>query len=536
MVNTTATATARAAIGTSSGYGRCRMRSATAAICVTVLVLPSGAAAITRPWLAPTDRRMVISSSREKITTTTHAATSPSWTRTISTERTSSLSASGSRNLPRSLTMPRPRAIWPSSVSVKEKTTNSAAASWSWPGKRSSSRAIKSGIAASRLRVKRLGRFTKVKCAAPATAGSFEPDLLQQIVNVRQVHQHLTRFGALVTADHTVLGELIDDPARTRIADVELALHERHRSPALGGDSARGAREQRIQLALGGLASLPLRAGALFEDLLHVAGRALRAPEVDDRLDLGVADEGPLDAGRLAGIDRLVQHIAAAEKLLCATRVEDHAAVDLRADRERDTRGDIGLDETRDDVGRRPLCGDDQVDADRPRELSDAADQLLDLARRHHHQVGKLVDDDHDIRNLAREALGGLLVVSGDVAHALGREQLVAAVHLRHRPAQRCRGLVRFDEHRQREMGQAVVVGELDALGVDEEQSHVVGRDLEQQARNQCVDAHALALARGARDEQVRHPRQVADDRLAGHVVAHRERKFVRALAECRRL
>src|SRR5216684_2969724 len=407
MVNTTATATARAAIGTSSGYGRCRMRSATAAICVTVLVLPSGAAAITRPWLAPTDRRMVISSSREKITTTTHAATSPSWTRTISTERTSSLSASGSRN-----------------------------------GKRSSSRAIKSGIAASRLRVKRLGRFTKVKCATPATAGSFEPDLLQQIVNVRQVHQHLTRFGALVTADHTVLGELIDDPARTRIADVELALHERHRSPALGGDSARGPREQRIQLALRGLASLPLRAGALFEDLLHVARPALRTPEVDDRLDLRVADERALDARGLAGVDRLVQHVAAAEKFLSTPGVEDHPAVDLRADREGDARGDVGLDETRDDVRGGPLRGDHEVDADRARQLGDAAYELFDLACGDHHQVGELVYDDDDVGQLACEALRGLLVVGGDVPHALSREHLVAPVHLRHRPPQRSRGLV----------------------------------------------------------------------------------------------
>src|SRR5258708_354535 len=338
------------AIGIRTGYGRCRINSVTAAIWVTVLVLPRGAAAITRPWLAPTDRRMVISSSREKITTTTHAATNPSWTRTIKTERTSSLSARGSRNLPRSLTMPRRRAIWPSSVSVKEKATNRAAASWSWPGKRSRSSAIKSGIAASRLRVKRLGRFTKEKGATTASGGLWERDVVQEMVRVRQVHQRLTGLGALVTADHPVLGELIDDPARTRIADVELALHERHRSPALGGDSARGPREQRIQLALRGLASLPLRAGALFEDLLHVARPALRTPEVDDRLDLRVADERALDARGLAGVDRLVQHVAAAEKFLSTPGVEDHPAVDLRADREGDASGDVGLEGARDAV------------------------------------------------------------------------------------------------------------------------------------------------------------------------------------------
>ena len=112
---------------------------------------------MTRPCVAATERRIVMSSSREKITTTTHAATRPSWTRTISTDSTNSLSARGSRNFPRSLTVPRRRAIWPSSVSVKEKMTNRAAASWSWPSNRTMSRIIRSGIAASRLSVNAFG-------------------------------------------------------------------------------------------------------------------------------------------------------------------------------------------------------------------------------------------------------------------------------------------------------------------------------------------------------------------------------------------
>jgi hypothetical protein len=43
------------------------------------------------------------------------------------------------------------------------------------------------------------------------------------------------------------------------------------------------------------------------------------------------------------------------------------------------------------------------VDAHGTRELGDAADQLLDLAGRDHHQVRELIDDDHDVRNLARQ-------------------------------------------------------------------------------------------------------------------------------------
>src|SRR2546427_228814 len=101
---------------------------------------------------------------------------------------------------------------------------------------------------------------------------------------------------------------------------------------------------------LKGEAALALRARALFEDLLHVTRSTLRPPEIDDRLDFGVAHERTLDARRLARIDRLVQHVATSEKLLRAAGVEDHPAVDLRADGERDARRDVGLDEAGDDV------------------------------------------------------------------------------------------------------------------------------------------------------------------------------------------
>ena len=120
---------------------------------------------MTFPWLAATERRMVMISSREKITTTTHAATRPAWTSTISTERTKSLSASGSRNLPKSLTDPLRRASSPSSVSVSEKRMKRAAAIWSCPGKLTSRSAIRTGMATRRLTVSAFGTFIPKKFA-----------------------------------------------------------------------------------------------------------------------------------------------------------------------------------------------------------------------------------------------------------------------------------------------------------------------------------------------------------------------------------
>ena len=74
---------------------------------------------------------------------------------------------------------------------------------------------------------------------------------------------------------------------------------------------------------------------------------------------------------------------------------------------EREPARDVGLDHAGDHVDRRALRRDHEVDADRARHLRDAADARLDVARRDHHQVGELVDDDDDERQ-ALVRLAGL--------------------------------------------------------------------------------------------------------------------------------
>ena len=70
---------------------------------------------------------------------------------------------------------------------------------------------------------------------------------------------------------------------------------------------------------------------------------------------------------------------------------------------------------------------------------------------------------------------------------------------------------------------------ELDLLGVDEHQPQLVRRGAQQHAAQHRVDRTGLARAGGARDEQVRHLREVGADRLAGHVLAepHGQRRPV---------
>ena len=67
-------------------------------------------------------------------------------------------------------------------------------------------------------------------------------------------------------------------------------------------------------------------------------------------------------------------------------------------------------------------------------------------------------------------------------------------------------------------MREPVVLAELDPLGVDQDEPHVLGRRAHQNRRDDRVDARRLARAGGARDEEVRHLGDVHDDRPPGDV------------------
>ncbi len=83
-------------------------------ICHAVLCLPSFSAGRTWPFVLAKSRSPVIKNSRLMMMITTHASTNPSGIRQIKADAVRILSASGSINLPKSVTRLRLRAISPS--------------------------------------------------------------------------------------------------------------------------------------------------------------------------------------------------------------------------------------------------------------------------------------------------------------------------------------------------------------------------------------------------------------------------------------
>ncbi len=179
---------------------------------------------------------------------------------------------------------------------------------------------------------------------------------------------------------------------------------------------------------------------------------------------------------------RQIEHVAAAEQRLGAVGVEDGARIDLGGHAERHAGREVGLDQSGDDIDRRPLRGQHQVNADGARHLRQARDGSFDVLPVEHHQVGQLVDDDDDVGQRTRVLVAlrrrgwrcaiEEAVVLIDVAHALCGQHFQAALHLAYGVAQRVRGQLGFGDDGRVQVRHAFVIAQLQPLGIDQDQPH----------------------------------------------------------------
>ena len=98
------------------------------------------------------------------------------------------------------------------------------------------------------------------------------------------------------------------------------------------------------------------------------------------------------------------------------------------------------------------------------------------------------------------------------------------------------RGESSVRDHVLDEVRDAVVDGQLHALRVDEEHLDLIRCRGEEERRYQAVEADALAAAGGARDEQVRHLAEVAEDGTSRDVFAERHLQRCARAARRKRL
>ena len=104
-----------------------------------------------------------------------------------------------------------------------------------------------------------------------------------------------------------------------------------------------------------------------------------------------------LYTSRLAALRE--EQIATSNQLVGARRIENRTRVDHLHDTERHTSGEVRLDDTGNNIGRRTLCRDNHMDTHRTGLLGDTGDRGLNLFSGLHDQVAELVNDHHDKRH-----------------------------------------------------------------------------------------------------------------------------------------
>ena len=122
------------------------------------------------------------------------------------------------------------------------------------------------------------------------------------------------------------------------------------------------------------------------------------------------------------------------------------------------------------------------------------------------------------------DLLGAQLVVSRDVPHFGSPQVLVALIHLLAGPREQRLGLLHVDNHGVHQVRDPLVLRELDLLGIDQDQLHLVGPPGHQDRQDHRVQADRLAGAGPAGHQKVGHFGQVVHERHALGVLAQEQR------------
>ena len=255
----------------------------------------------------------------------------------------------------------------------------------------------------------------------------------------------------------------------------------------------------------------------------RLLGQACTFPMPHQGRELPVGHKTTLDALQLAGIGRHKEHIAPPQQLVGARGINDHARIDPTGHSKADTGWKVGLDQPGDDVDTGALRRDHQVHAHGTGHLGNATDRPLHLVRRGHHQIGQLVDDDHNIRQRLVPLGDQAPVVGVDVARPGAVQQPVAAFHLPGGPIEHTNHPLQLDHHRRPQMRDAIVGGQFNHLGIDHDELYLGRRPCTQQSGDNRIDTNTLARTGCPGDEQMRHGGQIDGHRATGHVLSQRD-------------
>src|SRR6202050_4233833 len=277
--------------------------------------------------------------------------------------------------------------------------------------------------------------------------------------------QNFAGFRTIGRADDSVLLHQINQTRRAAVTNAQASLQGGGGCASHLANYAHSFLVQVIvnffspRLPSGGASTAECVLLRRFQQLFVVKCLSWIAPEIADRTDFRFVHVGAVNAVKPRRPRGQIQHIALAEQRFRTIGIENRARIYFTGHAERNTSGEVRFNQPGNDVHRRPLSGEYQVDADRARHLRQPCDGFFHAVGVHHHEVSQLINDNHEVgkrlvffflhvvEERKRLALLECTVVLIDVSHAALCQEFQTALHLARGVAHDVRGDFRVSHY-----------------------------------------------------------------------------------------
>ena len=236
-----------------------------------------------------------------------------------------------------------------------------------------------------------------------------------------------------------------------------------------------------------------------------------------------VGHPGALNALEHADSGRAKEHIALSAQGFRAAAIENGARVNLRRYLKGDPRGKVRLNHAGNHIHAGALGGNDRVDSNGTRELGNPREGGFHIGSGGEHNVGKLVDNQHEVGHALEPQFIHLFVVASKVARGNRGHGFVALFHFAHHPLQGWNYELGFGDDGADEVGQLFIRPKFHALGVDQDEFELVRRKAVGQAHENSIHADRFSAAGGSCNEHVRGGGKVGDAEAAAEPHAEHE-------------
>ena len=213
---------------------------------------------------------------------------------------------------------------------------------------------------------------------------------------------------------------------------------------------------------------------------------------VHDSLDLISLDEDSLEPSGRHRTRREVEHIATTEEILGSDLIEDGTRVDIGGDGEGNSRGDICLDKSRDNIDRGSLGRENEMESDGSSLLGNTSHCCFDLFLvPTHHEVGEFIDDDDDHGHSIFRIDFRIVLLEITDAHRL--QGTITPFHLGDSPLERIECFVWSIDDGCEEMRDAIIDPELDLFRIDHDHAELRRSILVEHREDESIHSDRLS-------------------------------------------